>query len=127
MSRTEVTEEVRERVLAVERDQVAENRMTVDVYAFIQTRLREAHESVATTALAGVLTIHEPDMADHTGEWFTDPYPFAPQLYVSVGCGNCTEGGVDGVDRITGGPCSTLRTIAAAWADHPDYREEWRP
>ncbi len=24
-------------------------------------------------------------------------------------------------------PCPHLRHIAAIWADHPDYREEWRP
>lgn len=24
-------------------------------------------------------------------------------------------------------PCNTLRQITAVWADHPDYRDEWRP
>jgi hypothetical protein len=24
-------------------------------------------------------------------------------------------------------PCQTLRLLATIWADHPDYREEWRP
>ena len=24
-------------------------------------------------------------------------------------------------------PCSTLRALALPYADHPDYREEWRP
>lgn len=24
-------------------------------------------------------------------------------------------------------PCHTLRALAAVYADHPDYREEWRP
>ena len=24
-------------------------------------------------------------------------------------------------------PCATLRALAAAYADHPDYREEWKP
>lgn len=30
----------------------------------------------------------------------------------------------------TGGPregCETLRALALVWADHPDYRQEWRP
>lgn len=25
------------------------------------------------------------------------------------------------------GPCTTLRLLALPYADHPDYREEWRP
>ena len=24
-------------------------------------------------------------------------------------------------------PCATLKTVAAVYADHPDFREEWRP
>ena len=24
-------------------------------------------------------------------------------------------------------PCETLRTLALPYADHPDYRDEWRP
>jgi Family of unknown function (DUF6221) len=24
-------------------------------------------------------------------------------------------------------PCDTLRFLAAVYADHPDYREEWKP
>lgn len=24
-------------------------------------------------------------------------------------------------------PCQTMRFIAGVWADHPDYRQEWRP
>lgn len=24
-------------------------------------------------------------------------------------------------------PCQTLRLLASAYADHPDFREEWRP
>lgn len=26
-----------------------------------------------------------------------------------------------------GAPCDTLLTLAAVYADHPDYRDEWRP
>lgn len=25
------------------------------------------------------------------------------------------------------GRCATNRTLAAAWSDHPDHRQEWRP
>jgi hypothetical protein len=24
-------------------------------------------------------------------------------------------------------PCRTLRALAAVYADHPDYRDEWKP
>jgi len=37
---------------------------------------------------------------------------------------------VDGFCRscgITDGPCATLRALALPYADHPDYRQEWRP
>ena len=32
-------------------------------------------------------------------------------------CKRCTDGH----------PCDTLRLLALPYADHPDYREEWRP
>jgi Family of unknown function (DUF6221) len=34
-------------------------------------------------------------------------------------------GGCGGCGRPT--PCPTLRLMALPYADHPDYREEWRP
>ncbi len=37
-------------------------------------------------------------------------------------CGEC--GGNSG---IVGWPCPTLRVLALPYADHKDYREEWRP
>ncbi|MFI5755633.1 DUF6221 family protein [Streptomyces sp. NPDC051569] len=30
-------------------------------------------------------------------------------------------------DDVPKGPCLTVRLHAAAYADHPDYRKEWRP
>jgi hypothetical protein len=38
----------------------------------------------------------------------------------------------DGGDYVIGAPgdvwpCTTLRALASVFADHPDYREEWRP
>lgn len=33
----------------------------------------------------------------------------------------------DGVIASDGTPCETLRLLALPYADHPDYREKWRP
>jgi hypothetical protein len=35
----------------------------------------------------------------------------------------CTEVGPDA----QGWPCQTLRLLALPYADHPDYRPEWKP
>lgn len=40
-------------------------------------------------------------------------------------CDTCTDG--DFVGLVDEGPCFTLRALAAVYADHPDYRQEWRP
>jgi len=40
-----------------------------------------------------------------------------------IACSTC--GSVD--DSPTEWPCSTVRLMALPYADHPDYREEWRP
>jgi hypothetical protein len=37
-------------------------------------------------------------------------------------CDTCDNGEVEQVF-----PCPTLRLLALPYADHPDYREEWRP
>lgn len=41
-------------------------------------------------------------------------------------CGRC---GREHIDGRPGGhfPCQTLRLLALPWADHPEFREEWRP
>lgn len=31
------------------------------------------------------------------------------------------------VENFGRNPCQTLATLAAVYADHPDYREEWKP
>jgi hypothetical protein len=38
-------------------------------------------------------------------------------------CTECAGGGSPGADW----PCGTMRDLAAVYADHPDYRDEWRP
>jgi hypothetical protein len=38
-------------------------------------------------------------------------------------CGTC--GSVD--DSPVEWPCDTVLALALPYADHPDYREEWRP
>ena len=40
--------------------------------------------------------------------------------------GNQHGPGGEGSDEFTQ-PCPTLRLLALPYADHPDYREEWRP
>ncbi|MFE7347509.1 DUF6221 family protein [Streptomyces fimicarius] len=41
-------------------------------------------------------------------------------------CGRC---GREHIDGRPGGhfPCQTLRLLALPYADHPDYRDDWRP
>jgi hypothetical protein len=48
-----------------------------------------------------------PDACDMCTEW--DDYPYKVQ---------------EGIDKF---PCDTLRALALPYADHPDYRQEWRP
>lgn len=40
------------------------------------------------------------------------------------GCSTCHDW--DGMTEALGN-CETLRALAQPYADHPDYREEWRP
>lgn len=42
-------------------------------------------------------------------------------------CPSCSVDGGNGYTGIVEAPCPTLRAIAAVYADHPGYREEWRP
>ena len=39
----------------------------------------------------------------------------------------CTECGGEGFGETVPWPCPTILYLAAIYADHPDYREEWRP
>lgn len=44
-------------------------------------------------------------------------------------CRTCAENewpDYDGAPKVPW-PCPTLRSLAAIYADHPDYRKEWRP
>lgn len=40
----------------------------------------------------------------------------------AFGCGICSEYRREHVET-----CEEMRMLAAVYADHPDYREEWRP
>lgn len=40
-------------------------------------------------------------------------------------CGTCTDS--DYLGLVDDWPCDTLKALALPYADHPDYREEWRP
>lgn len=43
-----------------------------------------------------------------------------------TGCENCDWDERYGEVLGDEGPCPTVRILAAVYADHPDYREEWR-
>lgn len=43
---------------------------------------------------------------------------------IGLGCDECGYS-AEYCDR--GGWCETLRHLAGAWADHPDYQQEWTP
>ncbi len=70
-----------------------------------------------------LLDLHKLVTEDYTGEWWTDQR----KSYVKTGCDNCRDCGVDGQDYLSNGPCRTLRLLALPYADHSDYRDEWRP
>lgn len=42
------------------------------------------------------------------------------------GCPNCIASGAV-APYLIAGPCLTIRLLALPYADHKDYREEWRP
>lgn len=44
-----------------------------------------------------------------------------------VTCPRCSLGTEDGEVVFERDPCMTLRLLAPPYADHPDYRDEWRP
>lgn len=46
---------------------------------------------------------------------------------IYTGCSLCDHNCETGGDLYRDGPCNTLRFLAAVYADHPDYRDEWRP
>jgi hypothetical protein len=56
--------------------------------------------------------------AERQGQWGR------PEPALALGCRVCDydDGWLGGSDG-----CPTLRHLAAVYADHPDYRDEWRP
>jgi hypothetical protein len=48
-----------------------------------------------------------------------------PKLSGQPTCGVCHAGGFDWEPEWW--PCITVRTLAAVYSDHPDYRPEWKP
>lgn len=92
------------------------------------------------------------DEGRHEGgaAWELDPSPEYLTIYISPGrvlaeCdakrriiewhkigandedGSCHRWYGDGNDTESDMTCQTLRALALPYADHPDYREEWRP
>jgi len=51
------------------------------------------------------------------------PQPGGHPDLVAATCETCR----DRSGHPTPWPCYTLRVLASEWADHPDYRNEWRP
>lgn len=84
------------------------------------------------TAMLAILTDHAP--TDQAYERLLDFNEDGSIHRVSgePACRQCTESTQqwrvttywDVADRVVA-PCDTVRTIAAIWADHPDYRQEW--
>ena len=55
----------------------------------------------------------------------SDQHVFAvAKLHVPAPCGRHCDGHVD---ESPVWPCLELRAVAAAYAEHPDYRDDWRP
>jgi len=52
-----------------------------------------------------------------------------PPMLRAVGnvCAECSSSFEDGHVEGVAWPCDTLRLLALPYADHPDYREEWKP
>lgn len=57
---------------------------------------------------------------DEEGEEGTDEIPV---------CGHCVprHSYLPHHSKVPAGPCATVRLLALSYADHPDYRDEWRP
>jgi hypothetical protein len=55
--------------------------------------------------------------------WIIDEHEVADQGCET--CGNYDPTGLHAHE--TDGPCATLRLLALPYADHEDFREEWRP
>lgn len=66
-------------------------------------------------ALRAVVELHRP--------WATG----YPEITACFSCGPMFDEKFRAEAYGEGWPCLTLRALAAVYADHPDYREEWRP
>ncbi|KOV86082.1 MULTISPECIES: DUF6221 family protein [unclassified Streptomyces] len=53
-------------------------------------------------------------------------HELVPSNQGALGCAVCVATPSWGLEVVSG-PCTTLRLLASVHADHPDYREEWRP
>jgi hypothetical protein len=76
----------------------------------------------------------EPADAEHIARW--DPDRVLAEVeakrelveeHQPAAYGECRTCREPGLDRNQAAPCLTLRLLALPYADHPDYREEWRP
>lgn len=118
--------------------------MSGDLVAFLRARLDE-DEQTAREALKRTTTTRRMirgEMVEDTvqpSEWRRSVWPPARVLRdveakrriverhadCGSGGGYCDDGG-HGWDHLPGGGCAELADLAVVYADHPDYREEWR-
>jgi hypothetical protein len=85
-------------------------------FALSGRQLRATVDHIARHDPARVLA--EVEAKRHIIDWHRQPTQdeFEDGTYRTMGC------------RCYGGwPCPTLRALAAPYADHPDYRDTWRP
>lgn len=80
-----------------------------------QDRAEVAHILAECEAKRRIVALHGGFLA-----WST-----ANQLHCET-CAKWYEADYDGPPNVDW-PCATLRLLAMPYADHPDYREEWRP
>ena len=98
---------------------------------FLLARVGE-DERVARAARGAGLHDNRPAVK----EWFGVAHPDRMLVWSDarrriVALHHAVRGAGDGEVRCAGcghpPPCPTLRLMSLPWADHPDFREEWRP
>lgn len=109
-----------------------------DLIAFLRARLDEDERAAQR---AGASCWHECDDGDLEFHDRFDPdrvlreveakrrllveHPILTAWRVCTRCSDYAEPGE--IFREVSGPCATVRLLALPYADHDDYREEWKP
>lgn len=69
-----------------------------------------------------LLQLHERVLLEHTHPLVTDAHLTKERLAVCASCEPPRQ-----FRRTESWPCPTLKVLALPFAQHPDYREEWKP